>query len=276
MKRGNLTSQYDETDCVMWSELESGNKKSVVRYLAPFYNDRRDFSTITISGPGGFSPLIYPVVGWGFSDQFSPDDRYEEAMENYFSQYEDSSIFGDVDSSVFRHRFIIYLDDISQMAQTQRSLYSVYGVAKVNAHLEISRGFVMARNIVSAVSLVLVIILVIVSVFIMANTIKLTTFGRREEISIMKMVGANNAFIRFPFVVEGLILGLVGAGLAFLAQWGIYALVTEKVMTGIIGSFVTVVPFAALMYPVLLVYIGVGVLVGAFGGIIAIRNYLKV
>ena len=116
----------------------------------------------------------------------------------------------------------------------------------------------------------------LVSLFIMSNTIKLATFGRREEIAIMKMVGASNGFIRGPFVVEGLILGLVGGGLAFLAQWGLYAALEGRVTSDLGISFIEIVPFTQLWPMVLVIFIAVGIIVGAFGGIIAIRNYLKV
>ena len=199
-----------------------------------------------------------------------------EAMNNYTSQFEDSALFEDVNESWFRDRYIIYLDDITLMEQTQRNLYKIYGIADVPVHLDIARGFITVRNVVSALSLVLVVILIIVSIFIMTNTIKLTTFGRREEIMIMKMVGASNAFIRFPFIVEGMILGLIGGGIAFFAQWGIYSLLTEKIMDGIVGQLVNIIPFTALMLPVLLIFLGIGIVVGVFGSGIAIRNYLKV
>ena len=125
-------------------------------------------------------------------------------------------------------------------------------------------------------SMILVVILVIVSVFIMANTIKLASYSRREEIAIMRMVGATNSFIRFPFLVEGLILGIWGAIIAFFVEWGVYQLVCQKVMNGIAKSIVTVIPFQQLMFPILAIYLVVGILVGAIGGMIAIRNYLKV
>ena len=200
----------------------------------------------------------------------------EQARENYVSQYEDSALFEDIDGSVFRHRFVVYLDDISIMEQTQRNLYKIYGIADVQAHLDVANGFITVRNVISLVSLALVVVLVIVSVFIMANTIKLTTYGRREEIIIMKMVGASNSFIRFPFVVEGLILGLIGGGLAFLAEWGLYQLLTEKLMTGLIGNLVTIIPFNVLFLPMLCVYLLIGIVVGVFGSSIAIRKFLKV
>lgn len=199
----------------------------------------------------------------------------DDAMDRFMSQYDEDFGVG-IDADVFRHRFVIQLADIALMSNTKADLEAVPGVAKVNAHLEYASFFVTVRNIVSVVSLVLIVILVFVSVFIMSNTIKLATFGRREEIAIMKMVGANNSFIRLPFVVEGLVLGILGGGLAFFAEWGIYELITGKLVESLTGSFIAVVPFRSVAMIVLIVYLGTGILVGAVGGVNAIRNYLKV
>ena len=204
----------------------------------------------------------------------------ETAMNTFMGKY-DSALMEGVDATVFRHRFIIHLEDISRMAETKSSLENVPGIAWVKAHLEYAKAFITLRNIVTAVSLVLTVILVFVSVFIMSNTIKLTTFGRREEIAIMKMVGATNSFIRLPFIVEGLTLGLLGGGLAFLAEWGLYSLITNRVMNAVTTSILMedlfkLIPFWQLAIPVLGAYLGIGVLVGVFGGVNAIRNYLKV
>lgn len=198
-----------------------------------------------------------------------------EAMDRFMDQYDEDFGVG-IDEDVFRHRYVIQLADIALMSDTQAGLLAVDGVAKVNAHLEYASFFVTVRNIVSIVSLVLIVILVFVSVFIMSNTIKLATFGRREEIAIMKMVGASNGFIRLPFIVEGLVLGILGGGLAFLAEWGIYELLTGKLVSGLAGSFISVVPFSSMAMNIFIVYMATGVMVGAFGGVNAIRNYLKV
>ena len=198
-----------------------------------------------------------------------------DAMDSFMSKY-DKSLMEGIDQTVFRHRFVVHLEDISFMAQSKLDLENVPGIAKVNAHLEYAKMFVTIRNIVSVVSLVLIVILVFVSIFIMSNTIKLATFSRREEIAIMKMVGANNSFIRLPFIIEGLVLGILGGGLAFFAEWGIYDLVTKKIVTGITGSLISVVPFRALALVVLVIFVATGILVGVVGGINAIRNYLKV
>ena len=204
----------------------------------------------------------------------------EEAMDIFMGKY-DAALMEGIDATVFRHRFIIHLDDIAQMAQTKSALENVEGIAKVKAHLEYASAFVTLRNIFTVVALVLTIILVLVSVFIMSNTIKLTTFGRREEIAIMKMVGATNSFIRLPFVVEGLVLGLLGGGLAFLVEWGLYTVLVRRVTGAVVGSVITetllsFIPFSAIALPLLAAFLAIGIFVGVFGGVNAIRNYLKV
>ena len=183
----------------------------------------------------------------------------DEAMSTFMSKYDDRLMEG-IDSTVFRHRFVVHLTDISQMAETQKEMEAIPGIAKVNAQIEYANRFVRVRNVVSVISLILTVILVFVSFFIMSNTIKLTTYGRREEIAIMRMVGATNSFIRTPFVIEGLILGLLGGLLGFLAVWGIYSLLNGSLLDTLTGSFVTLVPFKTVWLPILS----------------AIRNYLKV
>ena len=198
-----------------------------------------------------------------------------EAMNNFMSKY-DSTLMEGIDEDVFRHRFIVHLNDIAFMSQTKAELEGIRGVAKVNAHLDYAKNFVTIRNVVTVVSMVLIVMLVFVSFFIMSNTIKLATFGRREEIAIMKMVGATNSFIRLPFVVEGLALGMMGGAIAFLAEWGLYNLVTGRIVNSVAGTLLNVIPFRDVALQVFIVFMAVGILVGVFGGVNAIRNYLKV
>ena len=198
-----------------------------------------------------------------------------QAVEEFAAQQENQALFQDLPDTVFRDRYVIYLEDISLMSQTQEELENIIGIAWVRADLEVAEGFVTVRNVISAVSLILVVVLVIVSVFIMSNTVKLATLSRRDEIAIMKIVGASNWFIRFPFVVEGLVLGLLGGALAFLLEWGIYDVVTTRIMA-MLGGLISVIPFASMSLAVMAVYMGVGLVVGIFGSSIAIRNYLQV
>ena len=198
-----------------------------------------------------------------------------EAFDTFMKSYS-SDLAEGLDDQVLRDRYVIHLTDIALMEQTKADLENIEGVAKVKAHLDYAKTFVTIRNVVSVVSLALIAMLVFVSIFIMSNTIKLATFGRREEIAIMKMVGASNGFIRLPFVVEGLVLGILGGGLGYLAEWGLYELLTKKLVGSVAGSIFAVVPFAQIALPMLIAYMAIGVFIGAFGGVNAIRNYLEV
>ena len=199
----------------------------------------------------------------------------EEAMTSFESDY-DADLFENIDSSVFRHRYVLSLTDLSLMQETKADLESINGIADVRAHLDYAEKFVTLRNIVSIVSVILVVTLFVVSLFIMTNTIKLATFTRREEIAIMRMVGATNGFIRLPFVVEGLVLGALGGAVAYGLVALVYHLATEKLLAAMAFGFVVLVPFSTVALPLLGVFLGVGILVGVLGGVSAIRNYLKV
>ena len=199
----------------------------------------------------------------------------EEAMTSFESDY-DADLFENIDSSVFRHRYVLSLTDLSLMQETKADLEGIDGIADVRAHLDYAEKFVTLRNIVSIVSVILVVTLFVVSLFIMTNTIKLATFTRREEIAIMRMVGATNGFIRLPFVVEGLVLGALGGAVAYGLVALVYHLATEKLLAAMAFGFVVLVPFSTVALPLLGVFLGVGILVGVLGGVSAIRNYLKV
>ena len=202
-----------------------------------------------------------------------------EALERYTERYTDSEtreLFDGMDDSVLRHRYRIHVDDLEQMGETVRQVEAVSGVAKVQWEQAISDGFVALRNVASAVAFILIAMLLVISLFIIANTIKLATFNRREEIAIMKMCGATNAFVRWPFVFEGLILGLVGAVAAFFLQWGIYVLVGSAISGSDTISLITVLPFQPMALRVLGVFVLTGFVIGAGGSVLAIRKFLQV
>ena len=156
----------------------------------------------------------------------------EQARDSYVAQYDENDLYANLDPSIFRHRFVIHLQDDALLSETVEALRQVDGIAKVRADEAISAGFITARNVASVISVTLIVILLIVSVFIISNTIKLTTFDRRDEIAIMKMVGATNGFIRWPFVFEGLLIGVFGAVIGFGLQWLLY----NAIANGIAGS----------------------------------------
>lgn len=200
----------------------------------------------------------------------------DEALDDFRAGREDNPLLSDLDGSVLRDRYRIHVDDIEQLEQTVKQVEQVTGIADTNAAYEIAQGFVTVRNIAAGVAIVLVGILAVVSLFIIANTTKLAFFYRREEIAIMKMCGATNAFIRWPFIVQGMILGLAGAIVAFFLQWGVYELVGKAVIQSNGMSLVTILPFTSLIVNILPVFCGAGLLIGVVGSVLAIRKFLQV
>jgi cell division transport system permease protein len=200
----------------------------------------------------------------------------EDAMQSFIGKYEDKTLFENLGDDVLRHRFVVYVSDIELTARTQDDLRMIAGVGSVNVNLAVTRGLVTMRNIVSGVSAVLAVVLLVISLFIMSNTIRLATFERREEIAIMKMVGATNSFIRWPFIIEGFILGITGALVAFIAQWLVYTLITDRLTGGGRVSFISAVPFQNISVPLITAFVAIGFAVGAIGSSMAIRKYLKV
>ena len=168
--------------------------------------------------------------------------------------------------------------EFSQLTQAYAEVFAAngVGVGDVVAAVEIAEGFVLVRNVATGVALVLVGILLVVSLFIIANTIKLATFYRRDEIAIMKMCGATDGFIRWPFVVEGLVLGLTGSLVAFFLQWGLYQMVGSVIIQGNGLSLVTMIPYTAMVSTILPVFCAVGAVIGVGGSLVAIRKFLQV
>jgi len=199
----------------------------------------------------------------------------EEAFENFIGRYDEEERFRDIDSSVFRHRYAIYVEDVALIADTMEELRHVPELATINANLTIARALVNVRNAVTWVSVIIIAVLLAISLFIMSNTIKLATFERREEIAIMKMVGATNSFIRWPFIFEGFILGITGSLIAFLTIWGLYGLVAGRVLELETGLFQLVI-FSNVSVPLFLLFAGIGFGVGVGGSGLALNRYLKV
>ena len=200
----------------------------------------------------------------------------EEARDNYVENYDEDDLYSDLSAEVFRHRYVIHLEAPELMAETKAAVEQVEGIAKARGDEAVSNGFITLRNVASLISIALVAVLLIVSLFIISNTIKLTTFDRREEIAIMKMVGATNGFIRWPFVFEGLLLGVLGAVLAFLLQWLLYVAMCRGIAASDTLQLLRIVPFTRIWEVVAVVFGAAGVIIGVGGSTMAIRRFLKV
>ena len=199
-----------------------------------------------------------------------------EALDEFKAGREENPLLDDLPATVLRDRYRIHVDDIEQLKETSDQVAQVEGIADISVAYEIAQGFVLVRNIATGVAVVLIAILVVVSLFIIANTIKLATFYRREEIAIMKMCGATNAFVQWPFVVEGFLLGLTGALVAFFAQWGIYEMVGRVIVQGNGLSLLTMLSYGSMAGTILAVFCGTGMLIGVGGSLIAIHKFLQV
>lgn len=200
----------------------------------------------------------------------------EQALESFKAKYADSNTFDGIEADTFRDRYLVYLEDLSRLRETEDALRAIDGVAEVTAHQELADGFATIRAILAWVSGIVIGILVIVSLFIISNTIKMALLSRREEIGIMRMVGATNWFIRWPFVIEGMILGLLGAVVSFFLQWLLYNLVCTRIAAMDSLRILSTVPFGDMAWFVGATCLFGGLLIGVLGSLLSIRRFLKV
>ena len=200
----------------------------------------------------------------------------EQAVVNFVDEMQDEDLFDGLDPSTFRDRFVITLEDNSKMRETEAAIRSIEGVADVSVHYEIQEGFQTVQRILNIASVIIIAVLLVVSMLIISNTVKLAMYDRKEEIAIMKMVGATNGFIRWPFVVEGFILGILASAIAFFLEWGLYNLLQTQISMVDSLDLITVVPFVEVIEIVAIGYAVVGFLVGVFGSLLSIRKFLKV
>ncbi len=199
----------------------------------------------------------------------------EDAMEKYAQQYSDTGVFEGVEVSTFRHRFQVYLEENRLLEQSKKDLLEVPGVVKVRAAEEVARVFVMVEDILQMLSTAIIVALLFVCLMIISNTVKLAMAARRDEIAIMKMVGATNGFIRLPFVVQGFLLGILGAGVAFGLEWLVYNGLVSKLEQMGTGELLKIEPFTELLPVMIALFAGAGIFVGLVGSFSSIRKYMR-
>ena len=200
----------------------------------------------------------------------------EEALENFIADYDNPAAFEGTEADTLQHRFVVVLKDNRQLESTVASLWSVEGIVDVVAFDELAEGFTTMQDVLQIVSIVVIGVLLIVSLLIISNTVKLAMYDRREEIAIMKMVGATNGFIRLPFVVEGFVLGMFAAALAFFAEWGLYNALVERIAAVDTLKLFAFVPFTELLTPMVGTFVFAGLFVGVVGSWTSIRKFMDV
>lgn len=198
----------------------------------------------------------------------------EEAMEQFKDMINDDALFAEMqDRDPLPDTVIVVMKDLSLYEQTVDQIKRIEGVDDVSSHTELAKTLTDISNLVNAISLGITLALTIVSIFIIANTIRVTMYSRRFEISIMKSVGATNSFVRWPFLMEGMVIGFISA---ILATCGV-GLLYEVIMTAIqqmLPIFVSI-PIMNVIWYVAAAFAVSGVVIGFFGSLISIRKYLK-
>ena len=200
----------------------------------------------------------------------------EEALEDFIADHDGDSAFSGVQASDLRHRYVVTLEDNSKMQQTDEQLKQLPGVAKTNAAYELAEGFTTIQSVLHLVSAAVIAVLLVVSLLIISNTVKLAMYDRKDEIAIMKMVGATNAFIRLPFQVEGFTLGMIGAILAFGLEWVGYDALVQRIAGIDSLQLFTFVTFQELLIPMAIVFGAAGMFVGIVGSWTSIRKFMDV
>ena len=200
----------------------------------------------------------------------------EEALKDFIADHEGDESFSGVEASDLRHRFRVVLVDNSLMKETVEELKEIPGVAKVSASYELAEGFSTLQSVLQIVSIAVIGVLLVVSLLIISNTVKLAMYDRRDEIAIMKMVGATNGFIRLPFVVEGFTLGMLGAGIAFGLEWFLYNLLLARLDAVDSLNLFQFVPFNQLLMPMVITFTAAGLFVGIVGSWTSIRKFMNV
>ena len=199
----------------------------------------------------------------------------EQALEEEkvkYAEYSDLYELVEGDNPL-RDSFVIKYSDNSKAATTAYQLGQIDGIAKVNHRQDLAATI---ERIKSGISLVLVwfmAILFVVSIFVIINTIKLAVHARRAEITIMRYVGATDWFVILPFVLEGIIIGIISSGLAYLIEWYMYSYVVT--MVGDNFNMIKILSFNEIGLSVGVAFLGIGIITGIIGSTISTRRYLR-
>jgi len=196
----------------------------------------------------------------------------EDALNQTKEKLKDKQalIAGWDESNPFKASYLVTLTDLKLSSQVQDEIKKIDNIDSIQSRDETINGLVAIANGVRIVSAVILTLLVLISIFIIGNTIKLTVHARRKEISIMKYVGATDSFIRWPFVIEGIIIGIVAALLSILVLGIAYSLITNAAANSIISTM------GIKLLSLVIVYMVLGIGIGALGSSISMRKYLQV
>lgn len=206
----------------------------------------------------------------------------EEALEQQQQLVEDNAhLFeGFVDDNPYPNSFRLKVDDLSQLTETLAQVEDIEGTDGITASADLAATITDIKKGISFAGFYIVGIMSLVSLVIVINTIKITVFSRRKAINIMKYVGATDLFIRLPFLVEGIILGLTSALVAFFMLWGGYVGVihwmSDTTSSWMMLAFANLIPFSKVAWQLLGAFLGAGMGIGGIGSMLFTGKFLKV
>ncbi len=210
--------------------------------------------------------------------QFVSKEQAVVEMENWFEDKAEL-IEGLTDAnSIFPASYIITLTDLNLSSQVQEKIEQLDNIKDIRSRDEVVSALIKIANGIKIVTGVILALLILISVFIISNTVKLTVHARRKEISIMKYVGATNSFIRWPFIVEGLIIGVAAGIISIVIIGSIYSIIAENIVNTDFMKILNIglVSFSEMFNLIASVYLILGIGIGALGSSISMRKYLKV
>lgn len=243
-------------------DLES--ELSIVVYLEKDANkDDVEFLKSSISKLEDVETIVYKS-----KDEWKLEmGEYNSSFSTIFENYEDNPL---LDSFVVTVKDIKSIDDVNEAILKMDKIESAnYGENAVNTLISVF-------DIVEKATVVVVIALIFVTAFLITNTIKLTIYSRRNEIEIMRLVGASNIAIKLPFVFEGFIIGIMGSFIPIIIIIYGYIIIYEKMGGHIISNIVNLINPYNFVFYVSLIVVGMGALIGMFGSLRAVRKYLKI
>ncbi len=200
----------------------------------------------------------------------------EEAFQRQIEAYGDKAdLLEGLSPEILPDAYKVTVKDLELFDATVAEIKGFDNVLQIRENSDLAGKLASIRNAVTYISIGIVAILFFVSLFIVSNTIRITIYNRRLEISIMKAVGATNAFIRWPFMVEGILLGLFSAILGLGIQYGVYSVASiwlGNVLSMLGGEAVSFLDYVWIIFGI---FAFIGVVIGAFGSIISLNKYLK-
>ncbi|MBQ6380490.1 MAG: permease-like cell division protein FtsX [Clostridia bacterium] len=248
----NLLSKIEEQNVIMVFMDDKATKEMT------------DKAKATIEKMENVKEVVYISKDEAWQNQLKEmNDSQREFFENY------------ADQSPLPDTLKVVVSDMSSFDTIVKDLKKVDNVQNIRENSQLAQKLARVRQAVNIICIAVVALLFAVSIFIISNTVRISMFSRKLEISIMKSVGATDGFVRTPFIVEGIVIGLLSAGLAELMVWGIYALATKELSSMVTLFNTGFVEFSSLWWILLVAFIALGVATGVGGSFVSMNKYLR-